>query len=236
MSSDSSETQIKNDVENFVEVEKTLYLPKLNIAVSTWGDAMVENQGINPWLEARVIQYCQAKAVQINYELIDFTEFLCREFNRAFGFDGTPRLHDHHLGVHVGGYNDGVHPGLCHVFIEKNKPTFEAQPTLPSLPPHVPAFHLRNGMYEEFALFWPALSGIDESFRMLIQEMRSDSIVPHTDPVAIRAEWIGNWVKHMCLSTKNAGLPEYIGKTVRVVAFDHEAKPRKFRISEMQPA
>jgi hypothetical protein len=233
MGSDSSETRTDGTTENFVEVEKTLYFPKLNIGVSTWGDAEVAGQDINSWLIAKANEYCQSKTVQINHELVAFTTFLAQELDKAFNLDGTPTNHSHHLGIHLGGYNDGQSPGLCHTFIEPKSSRFEGQHTLPSLPANIPAYHLRNGMYEEFALFWPALSGIDLSFRSLIQINWKNEIREHKDPVAVHAEWLGNWVKLMCLSTKTAGLPEYIGKTVRVLAFDQKAKPRKFRIAEM---
>jgi hypothetical protein len=233
MSSDSSETQENGTSEEFVEVEKTLYFPELNIGVSTWGDAEINGQDINSWLITKTREYCQSKIIQINYELAAFTTFIAQMLDRAFNLDGNPIIHKHYLGIHLGGYNDGQNPGLCHTFIEPNNPRFEGQHTLPSLPANIPAYHLRNGIYEEFALFWPALSGIDLSFRSLIQINWKNEIRPHKDPVAVRAEWLGNWVKLMCLSTKTAGLPEYIGKSVRVLAFDEKAKPRKFRIREI---
>jgi hypothetical protein len=233
MGSDSSETRTDGASEDFVEVEKTLYFPTLNIGVSTWGNAEVAGQDINSWLGTKANEYCRSKTVQINYELVAFTTYLAEELDKAFMLDGNPQKHSHHLGIHLGGYNDGKNPGLCHTFIEPNSPRFEGQHTLPSLPTNKPAYHLRNGIYEEFSLFWPALSGIELAFRSLIQINWKDELREHKDPVAVRAEWLGNWVKMMCLITKTAGLPEYIGKSVRVLAFDEKAKSRKFRIAEI---
>ena len=88
-------------------------------------------------------------------------------------------------------------------------------------------------MYEEFALMWPALSGIDDSFRGLIQFFHNNKISAPEDPTRLRAEWLGNWIKQMCLMIKTAGLPEYIGKTVTVLNFNRNGRSRWFELPEM---
>lgn len=233
MGSDSSETVTVDGTETFHEVQKTLYFPKLNIGVSTWGDAQIKDTPINDWLISKSDEYCTNRIVSLNHELTSFTTFLAEQFDSAFALTGGNISHNFHLGVHIGGYNDRVHPGLCHVFVEPNKPNFEGQHTMPTLPPNVSGFHLRNGIYEEFAFLWPALSGIDESFRLLFQHNWQSALKPITDPVRVRSEWLGNWVKQVCLISKTAGLPEYIGKSVCVLAFDHNAKPRWFKLPEV---
>ncbi|MBU1298215.1 MAG: hypothetical protein KKF20_00655 [Bacteroidetes bacterium] len=233
MSSDSSETIERGTKEEFREVAKTLYFPQLNIGVSTWGEAELNGIEINDWLQSKCKEYCQTKKVRINFELASFTTFLAEHFDAALGLPVADQEQTHHLGVHVAGYNDGQNPGLCHVFIEPHKPSFEGQHTILSLPIHLPGYHLRNGIYKEFAFLWPALSGIDESFRLLIRHGWTEHLKPITDPVKVHSEWLGSWVKQMCLITKTAGLPEYVGKAVRVLAFDQHARPRWFQMPEM---
>jgi len=89
-------------------------------------------------------------------------------------------------------------------------------------------------MYEVFAVMWPALSGIDATFRSLIASSYKNELVSPVDPVALQAEWLGNWIKQMCLMIKTAGLPEYIGKTVKVLTFSSAGNARWFHLPEMK--
>jgi hypothetical protein len=54
MAADSAETRTISGKEYVVEVDKTLYFPKINIGISTWGEAMIKNQGINEWFQETV--------------------------------------------------------------------------------------------------------------------------------------------------------------------------------------
>lgn len=232
MASDSSETHI-NSAGNqiFVEVDKTLYFDDVNIGISTWGDAQVGDQGINDWLNQALSDFKTPDNARQMLENI--TSFLANRLNKEFGLDGTTPNRSIHMGLHIAGYNSsskGALPGICHVFIEPGFRKFDPQLTMLSLPNEGTTFRLRNGMYEEFAIMWPALSGIDASFRSLIASRYKCEIQPSNDPVALQAEWLGSWVKQMCLVIKTAGLPEYIGKSVKVLAFSQEGKPRWFQL------
>ena len=103
-----------------------------------------------------------------------------------------------------------------------------------ALPNEDTNFHLRNGMYEEFAIMWLALFGIDTSFRGLIATRYQNEIEASKDPVSLQDEWLGNWVKQMCLVIKTAGLPEYIGKTVKILTFDLTRNVRWFHLPDMK--
>ena len=236
MASDSSETHIDSAGSmEFIEVDKTLYFKELNIGISTWGDAEVGDQGINEWLEYSMADFeRQRKAYNV---LEEATHFLAKELDDAFGLDGSTLNSSLHMGLHIAGYNslpEHTAPGICHVFIEPGFYRFDPQKTMLCLPPHAPGYYLRNGMYEEFAIMWPALSGIDASFRSLIASHYKHELKPSKDPVALQAEWLGNWVKQMCLIIKIAGLPEYIGKSVKILAFDHKGNIRWFNLPEMK--
>lgn len=234
MASDSSERyRDLGGKERFREVEKTLYFGPLNIGVSTWGDAEVDSVGINQWLKCSIREFLKLKRVNTNRALAAVTTFLSEKLNRECHINGR-----NHMGLHIAGYNSdkkGVSPGICHVFIEPGFTKFDNQHTLLELPKHIPAYHLRNGIYEEFAIMWPSLSGLDESFRSLMASKYQSLTKPLSDPVAVRAEWLGNWVKQMCLVFKITGLPEYIGKTVKVLTFDQQGNVRKFRLGKFEP-
>jgi hypothetical protein len=145
------------------------------------------------------------------------------------------------LGLHVAGYNFAASdaPGFCHVHISPEYKKFDPQPgPFLSLPTHVEAMHLRNGMidekgFDEFNIMWPALSGIDETFRNLLRNHYPQFNRDVKDLIAARAEWLGNWVKQMCLAVKLAGFPERIGKTVKVLTFNKEGEVRWFALPEM---
>lgn len=236
MASDSSETRMDPDgTVSFAEVDKTLYSKEINIGISTWGDAEVGNQGINEWLKQALADFrAQSKPNQI---LKQITHFLAKRLDDSFGLNDTADNSLLHMGLHVAGYNfdsGNVSPGICHVFIAPGMRRFNPELTMLSLPKHVPGFHLRNGMYEEFAIMWPALSGIDASFRSLIESRYQKEKTSPKDPVRLQAEWLGNWVKQMCLVIKTAGLPEYIGKTVKVLTFNRDGNARWFRLPEIE--
>jgi len=234
MASDSSETWTDSSgVQTFQEVDKTLYFPEINIGISTWGEAEVFDKSVNDWLQEAIADFAIIR--QSDETLAELTTFLASRLDEEFGFDGNTRNPDLHMGFHVAGYNSSsasAPPGMCHVFIEPDMYNFQPQKTLLALPAHIPSVHLRNGMYEEFAIMWPALSGIDLSFRELIAANYKDEIEPPHDPIALKAEWLGNWVKQMCLVIKLAGLREYIGKTVKVLTFNHQGNVRWFHLPE----
>jgi hypothetical protein len=148
------------------------------------------------------------------------------------------------MGLHIAGYNSTAvnAPGLCHVFIDHGDLYFTPQITQMYLPEHVPAMHLRNGIldeyspFNEFAIMWPALLGVQETFRNLIRDRYQHKAVPLQDPLAVRAEYLGNWIKQLCLVVKMAGIPEHIGKTVRVLTFDRLGIARRFELPEMRIA
>lgn len=195
MASDSSETHINNMTgdRKFVEVEKTIYFKEINIGISTWGDAEVNNQGINDWLEKTVTDF---KSLDHGDNILEeITYFLATKLDNEFSLDGKKKNNSVHMGLHVAGYNsisEKTLPGICHVFIEPGFTNFDPQMTMLSLPNPNANFHLRNGMYEEFAVMWPALSGIDASFRALIAQRYQNDLEVPKDPILLKAEWLGN--------------------------------------------
>ena len=62
----------------------------------------------------------------------------------------------------------------------------------------MPGYHLRNGIYREFALFWPTFAGIDETFRTFVKLHYAHLLTGSSDAVRLKAEWLGNWVRQMC--------------------------------------
>ena len=232
MASDSSEARRCQTGELvFVEVDKTLYFKELNIGISTWGKSWVGSQNVNEWIKDKFQEFVFLKKIGPNQALAELTKFLADCFNQK----GHLKL-DEDMGLHVAGYNTdeaGAAPGICHVFKEKGSHLFEPQFTMLSLPKHEYAYHLRNGIYEEFSMMWPRLLEVDDSFRDLIRKRYLAEVKEFGDPLAVSAEWLGSWVKQMCLVFKTAGLPEYIGKAVKVLTFNQKGDVRKFRLGEM---
>lgn len=233
MASDSSESIPKPSGEvDFAEVDKTLYFKELNIGISTWGKSWVGSQNVNEWLKDKIQEFVITKGIGPNQGLAEVTSFLA---NRL-GQESRLKLEDD-IGLHVAGYNtDGVggEPGICHVFKEKGSQGFQAQLTMLSLPKDSYSYHLRNGMYEEFSMMWPKLLEVENTFRDLVRQHHAADVQPFSDPTAVFAEWLGNWVKQMCLVFKTAGLPEYIGKTIKVLTFNQKGNVRWFRLKEFE--
>lgn len=233
MASDSSETWTDPDTGNktYIEFDKTLYFSRLNVGVSTWGDAQVGEEEINEWLDRTIAKF---NSQNLDGLLRRLADYIASKLNDALK-SGKMEDHEHHMGLHIAGYDSSEsQPVICHVFIEPDSKGFEAQMTMPVLSRSQKVFHLRNGMYREFATMWPALFGVDQSLRTLFAEGYRDELIDADDPIALESEWLGNWVKQVCLVSKTAGLPEYIGKTVKILAFDKDCRPRWFHIKEME--
>ncbi len=236
MASDSAETDPDSSRELcFKSAEKTLYFPKLNVGVSTWGESRIGGRSINTWISEAVRDFIAEQGENPMQCLETLTLFLSSRLDGEFRFDGLTRNSTIRMGLHIGGYNspDTSCPGLCHVFIDRGDTKFDAQLTRPCLARGGPAFHLRNGLFQAFALMWPALSEVDEAFRNAVRQLHGECCKAPEDPVAVRAEWLGNWVRQLSLVTKTAGMPEYIGKDIRILTFDHTRKVRWFTLPEM---
>jgi hypothetical protein len=239
MASDSSETRTSSQATTFVDVDKTHYFPDINVGISTWGYATVGNQSIDSWLTAEVNNFAQVKSS--DEILSNLTKHLGQRLIEAFHLDGSRRNGHIRMGLHIAGYNSDTldAPGLCHVFIDQGDLYFTSQETQLYLPEHVPAMHLRNGIldeysaFNEFAIMWPALFGIHETFRNLIYDRYHHKATVLQDPLVMRAEYLGNWIRQLCLVVKMAGIPEYIGKSVRVLVFEREGNPRRYELPEM---
>ena len=248
MAADSSESTC--DGQSFEEVDKIIYFTRFNIGISTWGDAVVENKGINDWLKEKIDEFKGTKTEENirNKYLEEVSEFLAKKLNEAFP-NG-----DSVLGLHIASYtyskrHEEYRPGVFHVHNhDKRKvreirichtpehregdPTkFIAEKTRPILEKD-DAIHLRNGIYEEFALFFPALQGLKETFRNTIMLSHENMINPgNLDLIKIEAESVANWVRLMCNTFTEAGLSPYIGKKIRVLALQVN-KLRKFTLDE----
>ena len=250
MAADSSETRTDNGKESFEEVDKIIYFPELNIGISTWGYALVDNKDINTWLKEIIDEFKQNKNGDDfkNKFLNEISEQIAKKLNEEFPNGEAV------LGLHIAGYTYSTEfkeyrPGIFHVHNhDKNnireirrcltpehragEPTkFIAEKTKPILKKGE-AIHLRNGIYEEFALFFPVLQGLKETFRNTIMLSHENMINTNDlDLIKIEAESIANWVRLMCNTFNDAGLFPYVGKRVRVLAI-REDSHRKFTLNE----
>lgn len=250
MAADSSETRVGNGEESFQEVNKIIYLPEFNIGISTWGNAIIENKDINAWLREKIDEFKETKNGKsiTNKYLEEVSKFLERKLNEAF-----PKG-DYVLGLHVAGYtyserHGECRPGVFHIHNhdiknvreirrcltpehrEADPKKFVAEKTRPILEKN-DSIHIRNGIYQEFALFFPALQGLKETFRNTIMLAHEDMInTGDLDLIKIEAESIANWVRLMCNTFNEAGLFPYVGKRVMVLAIQEE-NHRKFTLNE----
>jgi len=104
MGSDSSETSFDVDGKPaFSEVDKTLYYPEINIGISTWGDAVVEGEGINEWLNRMIADF--TKDHDGDHVLEKITYFLADKLDEAFGLNKKDKNESVHMGLHISGYN-----------------------------------------------------------------------------------------------------------------------------------
>lgn len=234
MASDSAETITYSDGSQRIEdVEKSLYFPRLNVGISTWGNARVNNVNINLWLKETLSTYCDDTR---EVRLSNLTSFLAGQLDREFGL---PRLGrgNFEMGLHIGGFESrdrACPPGLCHVFINKNEKQFIAEFTRPKLP-EGEIFFLRNGMYEPFAMMWDELRKIEGKYAEIVARSYPGLIQPDNhDQIDLHAEWLGSWVKQLCMILKNVGMPEYVGKTVRVLSFDNNRDVRTYELPEIK--
>lgn len=248
MAADSSETITSPDGRcEFLEVDKIIFFEKLNIGISTWGDAEVNKVNINTWLENEINKFIKDRPTTDslkNKYLKELAEYLARRLNED--------TKDMVCGLHIGGYNyiDGKYkPGIFHVhnhdkanipeirrcIVEThrngvNPDLFIAEPTKPVLEDGN-AIHIRNGIYEKFALFFPAYSGLQRTFVDTIQLSYPQLRQENLDLVKIEAENIANWVRLMCNTFSEAGLAPFVGKKVRVLVILPN-KHRKFTLNE----
>jgi hypothetical protein len=248
MAADSSETVTDSNCEQFQECNKIIYFPELNIGISTWGDAIVENKGINDWLNEKIKEFKSDKngSNLKNKYLEDVSNFIAEKLNIAFPKGESV------LGLHITGFsrhNSEFRPGIFHVHNhnEKDKQEisncltpehrngqpkkFFAEKTKPILNIRE-ALHLRNGIYKEFALFFPALQGVKQSFVNIIRSKYGSKIdLSKLDVLKIQAESVANWVRLMCNTFSEAGILPYVGKNVKVLLIQ-ENKYRKFVLNE----
>lgn len=250
MAADSSETRMQNGEESFEEVDKIIYFPDLNIGISTWGDAIVDNKDIDSWLKEAIGRFKQNKNDNNlkNKFLSDISKHIAEKLNEIFPNGEAV------LGLHITGYTYSVElkeyrPGVFHVHNHDERnireirrcltpehrngepKKFIAEKTKPILQKGE-AIHIRNGIYEEFALFFPALQGLKETFRNTLMLSHEDMVNTNDlDLVKIEAESIANWVRLMCNTFNEAGLFPYVGKRIRVLAIQ-EDNHRKFTLNE----
>jgi hypothetical protein len=239
MASDSSETRTAHGKSTFTEVEKTHYFSKLNVGISTWGHAIIDGQGIgiDEWLRETVEEFTHLG--NTDGILSGLTSHLAVRLDEAFYLNGSNRSKIR-MGLHIAGYDSSTSdaPGICHVFIDQDHLRFDSQQIQLRLPEHYLNQQLRNGMldeygFDEFAIMWPALSGVFESFRNVLLKRYSSITQPLQYSPAVQAELLGNWVKQLCVVVKLAGIPEHIGKAVRVLTFDKSGNPQRFILPEM---
>jgi|GEM_PF-6532328 len=232
MAADSAETATYADGSRAIrEIEKTLYFPKLNVGISTWGSAKIGNIGINEWLRDSLIEYHDAND---SLRLTRLTNFLASRLDAEFGL--PKRGHSlAEMGLHIGGFETGevnCPPGLCHVFIGKDRDRFEPELTHPSL--KVGGFLLFNGMYEPFSMMWHELKEVDDKYRAIVERSYPHLIKLDRDRwIDFHAEWLGGWVKQLCITFKVVGMPEYVGKAIRVLTFDNNGDRRNYEIPEI---
>ena len=237
MASDSSEIQHDGSTK---EVNKTLFFNKLNIGISTWGYAEIAGKDINDWLTENVGAYMSTlgEGNHTNEHLDDLARFLRRKLYDYHKNLSGKKKKEFVCGLHIAGYirkGDVLLPAVDHVHNDNGDNTFVAQ---------IPAInitergkgqtsHLRNGIYEEFALFWHALYGLNTTFINTIIKNPKYGEAEGYDNVKLRAEVVGNWVKFMANSFKEAGRSRLIGKKINILVIQPEYH-RKFIIPEMQ--
>lgn len=252
MAADSSETIGDKNGTNFKEVDKIIYFPDFNIGISTWGDAIIENKDINSWLKEKIEEFKRNNALQEplkNKYLRQISEYLANKLRAVFPNGESI------LGLHVSGFTyseeeKDYRPGIFHVHNhnpenvreirrcltkehKQGPPTlFVAEATKPMLEKGG-AVHVRNGIYEEFALFFPALQGLKETFRNIVMISHENLKTDDMDLIKIEAESVANWVRLMCNTFTEAGLIPCIGKKIRVLALQAD-NYRKFTLDEFR--
>lgn len=242
MASDSSEliTNLRTKERSFNSATKTLYCDDLNIGVSTWGLATIGGRGVNSWLQDELRAFSRTEYGTTDQPLTALTQFLAAQLDVEFSLNGSSPYRGDSLGFHLAGYDSknplSAPPGMCHVYLNPGQRKAEPELTLPVLPPFISGQHLRNGMFEPFAIMWPTLSGVDETFKSLIEQHYKEQSVAASDSdnVKLRAEWVGNWVKQMCNMLKQAGIPRFIGEPVVVLTFNAQRQVRWFEIPEIR--
>jgi hypothetical protein len=250
MAADSSETKEDERGQIFEEVDKIIYFPQFNIGISTWGYAIVEDMDINSWLKKEVEKFKNSIKEKdiLNKYLMKLSDYLAFRLNEVLP-EGK------FVGLHIAGYTfseeyEEYRPGIFHVHNHNKENIREirrcmteehrtdptkiiAERTKPILKKGE-AIHIRNGIYEEFALFFPAFQGLKISFIDTIRHFYEDLIdTSNTDILKVEAESIANWVRLMCNTFSEAGIPPYIGKKIRVLAIKNNDY-RKFTLDEFK--
>lgn len=251
MAADSSETVTDKTGRRFQDCDKIIHFSDLNVGISTWGDAIVDNKNVNSWLEEKIKEFKQNKNNGNNLKnkyLKEVAEVIAENLNIAFPNGESV------LGLHIAGFSYSqchgeLRPGIFHVHnhdennIKEIKrcltpehrngqpKKFIAEKTKPILE-NGEVIHLRNGIYEEFALFFPALQGVKHTFINIIRSNHENMVnTNNLDFLKIEAESIANWVRLMCNTFNEAGLLPYVGKKVRVLALQKD-NSRKFTLNE----
>ncbi len=246
MASDSAATNKDPKTNKTISIDKrnkTIYLSEFNVGLSFWGDVGIPNVVFIPdWIKGRIEEYKQNlnnKTNLLNQHTEKLANYTRDELNKFFELPNNDTYRKLSLGIHLGGYiknSNKLVPAIFHIHKtvdnELNMDEFQ-------ISPHIwneingQAFHVRNGMYKEFSIFWDAFNGVDKSFISMLQYNHKNHIKDCRDHIKLRAEWVANWVKLMCNSMKQAYLPEVIGKKVNVLVIQEKGN-RNFEIPEFK--
>src|SRR3989344_5171254 len=116
MAADSSETVTDSKgKQHFQECNKIICFPEFNIGISTWGDATVNNKGINKWLEDKITEFKRQKG-EINFKnkfLEEVAEWIAKKLNEVFP-NGESVMRLHITGYNISKDNE-LRPGIFHV-------------------------------------------------------------------------------------------------------------------------
>lgn len=250
MAADSSERSTKKIINHeFNECTKILYFPELNIGISTWGNAKISEININDWLTETIKDFKEKNKDDLKNKCLErLSNFIAEKLNAVFP-NGEKVLGLHIAGYSFSRYDMENRPGIFHVHNHNESDTqeinncstpehktvepkkFLAEKTKPILN-RGDALHLRNGLYKEFAQFFPALHGVKQSFVNVIREKYgSRSDLSKLDLLKIQAESVANWVRLMCNTFSEAGILPHVGKNVKVLLIQ-ENNHRKFVLNE----
>lgn len=223
MSADSSEIQIPEDESEIKskKVQKIEYLPDLSLGVSTWGDWTDEFYDMNTFIKTAAAEYMDHRS-KGESNLLGFSNYLADRLDIQFEYDGIKENTDLYTGFHFCGYaypSKYERPGLCNVFIEKHYNHFEAQKTCPVCDAGS-RVQLTNGIYRPFVQARPLINEFERVVDSILKDEHSEDSDPDLDSVRVRAEWLGNLVRQMCIGVKKAGLRPIIGDPVTVLYFN----------------
>ena len=215
-------------------IDKVIHYYKLNIGVSTWGIATIKGEDINSWLQNSKSQFhsdvIKGQLVPNKY-LRQLAEYLGHKLNTDIPNGES------NLGLHVAGYmeiegilrpvvyhvhnhnpDEGLEIESCKSHNHKNAMSFVAEENI--YDETEPDFHLRNGIYKEFAAYYPEFEKSYIKFLERIKANHSSLVLPSRDMIRVRAEYAANLVNLVRTAFTLSGLYPVVGMAIKVIAIE----------------